>query len=128
MIWPESYRYSKEHQWVHAQGGAATMGVTFHAQEKLGLIVYVDLPKAGSRIEAGKTFGSVESVSAIFHLYAPISGEIIEINETLAASPEKLNMDPHGAAWLMKLRIEKGVESGNLLSAAEYQAFLESES
>jgi glycine cleavage system H protein len=128
MTWPENYRYTTEHQWVHAQGDTATIGITSHAQAKLGLIVYVDLPKAGSRIEAGKSFGSVESVSAIFHLYAPISGEVVEINETLASSPEKLNTDPHGAAWLMKLRIEKSVESGNLLSAAEYQAYLESES
>jgi glycine cleavage system H protein len=128
MTYPENYRYTKEHQWVQAQGDAATVGVTFHAQEKLGLIVYVDLPKAGSRIEAGKSFGSVESVSAIFHLYAPVSGEVIEINETLASSPEKLNTDPHGAAWLMKLRAEKSVESGNLMSAAEYQAYVEPES
>jgi glycine cleavage system H protein len=128
MTYPENYRYTKEHQWVHAQGNAATIGITFHAQEKLGLIVYVDLPKAGSRIEPGKSFGSVESVSSIFHLYAPISGEVVEINETLASSPEKLNTEPHAAAWLMKLRVEKGVESGNLLSAAEYQAFAESES
>ena len=128
MTWPENYRYSKEHQWVHAQGETATIGITFYAQAKLGVIVYVDLPKAGSRVEAGKSFGSVESVSAIFHLYTPISGEVVEINETLASSPETLNTDPHGAAWLMKLRIEKGVESGNLLSAAEYQAYAESES
>jgi glycine cleavage system H protein len=128
MTWPENYRYTIEHQWVHAQGDTATIGVTSRAQEKLGLIVYVDLPKAGGRIEAGKSFGSVESVSAIFHLYAPISGEIVEINETLASSPEKLNADPHGAAWLMKVLIEKGVDSGGLLSAAAYQAFLESES
>lgn len=128
MTYPESYRYTIEHQWVHAQGDTATVGITFHAQEKLGLIVYVDLPKAGSRIEAGKSFGSAESVSALFHLYAPISGEVVQINETLASSPERLNADPHGAAWLMKLRIDKGVESANLLSAAEYQAYLESES
>jgi len=128
MTWPENYRYTIEHLWVDAHGDAATIGITFHAQEKLGLIVYVELPKAGSRIEAGKSFGSVESVSSIFHLYAPISGEIVEINETLASSPEKLNTDPHGAAWLMKLRIGKGVESGNLLSVAEYQAYLGSES
>jgi glycine cleavage system H protein len=128
MTWPENYRYSKEHQWVHAQGDAATIGITFYAQEKLGVIVYVDLPKTGSRVEAGRSFGSVESVSAIFHLYAPISGEVVEINDTLASSPEKLNTDPHGAAWLMKLRIERSVESGNLLSAAEYQAYAESES
>jgi glycine cleavage system H protein len=128
MTYPENYRYSKEHQWVHAQGDVAIVGITFYAQAKLGVIVYVDLPKAGSRVEAGKSFGSVESVSAIFHLYTPISGEVVEINETLAASPETLNADPHGTAWLMKLRIEKGVESGNLLSAAEYQAYAESES
>src|SRR5579863_5866577 len=128
MTWPENYRYTIEHLWVEARGDAATIGITFHAQEKLGVIVYVDLPKIGSRLDAGKNCGSVESVSAIFHLYAPISGEVIEINETLASSPEKLNIDPHGDAWLMKLRIEEGIGSANLLSAAEYQAYLESES
>src|SRR5580704_3571278 len=107
MTYPESYRYSKEHQWVHTESDAATIGITFHAQEKLGLVVYVDLPKPGSRIDGGKSFGTVESVSAILHLYAPVSGEVVEVNETLASSPEKLNTDPHGDAWLMKLRIEK---------------------
>jgi glycine cleavage system H protein len=128
MTYPESYRYSKEHQWVHTEGDAATIGITFHAQEKLGLVVYVDLPKPGSRIDGGKSFGTVESVSAILHLYAPVSGEVVEVNETLASSPEKLNTDPHGDAWLMKLRIEKSAESANLLSAAEYRAYAESES
>jgi glycine cleavage system H protein len=127
MTWPENYRYTKEHQWVHAQGDAATIGITSYAQAKLGVIVYVDLPKAGSRIETGKSFGSVESVSAMLHLYAPTSGEVVEINATLASSPENLNTDPQGDAWLMKLRIEKGIEFGSLLSAAEYQAYLELE-
>jgi glycine cleavage system H protein len=128
MTYPESYRYTKEHEWVYPQGDAATVGITYHAQNELGDIVYVDLPKIGTKVEEGKSFGSVESVKAVSDLYAPISGEVIEINETLASSPEKLNEDPHGAAWLIKLRIEKGAEFNNLLSASDYQAYVGTES
>jgi len=124
MTYPENYRYTKEHEWVYPQGDTATVGITWHAQNELGDIVYVDLPKVGTKVEAGKSFGSVESVKAVSDLYAPISGEAVEINETLASSPEKLNQDPHGAAWLIKLRIDKGTDLGNLLSAADYQAYV----
>src|ERR1700679_424566 len=117
MTYPGNYRYTKEHEWVHLEGDTATIGITFHAQNELGDIVYVDLPKVGTKVEAGKTFGSVESVKAVSDLYAPLTGEVIEINEALASAPEKLNEDPHGAAWLIKLRIEKGTELNNLLSA-----------
>jgi glycine cleavage system H protein len=128
MNYPENYRYSKEHEWVDLQGDTATIGITFHAQHELGDIVYVDLPKVGARVDVGKTFGSVESVKAVSDVYAPVSGEVIEINDTLAASPEKLNEDPHGAAWLIKLRVEKNNEFNNLLAAADYQKYVEAES
>jgi glycine cleavage system H protein len=128
MNYPENYRYSKEHEWVDLQGDTATIGITFHAQHELGDIVYVDLPKVGARVDAGKTFGSVESVKAVSDVYAPVSGEVIEINDTLAASPEKLNEDPHGAAWLIKLRVEKNNEFNNLLAAADYQKYVGAES
>lgn len=131
MTYPDNYRYTKEHEWVHQQGDTATVGITNHAQHELGDIVYVDLPKIGSRVETGKSFGSVESVKAVSDIYAPIAGEVIEINETLASSPEKLNQDPHGAAWLIKLRVDKGNDKGtdlsNLLSAADYQAYVGAE-
>jgi glycine cleavage system H protein len=128
MNYPENYRYTKEHEWVHVDGDTATIGITFHAQQELGDIVYVDLPKVGTKIETGKSFGSVESVKAVSDVYAPISGEVIEINETLASAPEKLNEDPHDSAWLIKLRIEKGTEFSNLLSPSDYQTYIGAES
>jgi glycine cleavage system H protein len=128
MTYPEKYRYTKEHEWVDQQGDTATIGLTFHAQKELGDIVYVDLPKVGAKIEAGKSFGSVESVKAVSDIYAPISGEVTEINETLASAPEKLNQDPHGAAWLIRLRVDKTGEAANLLSAADYQNYVGTES
>jgi len=126
--YPENYRYTKEHEWVNLQGDTATIGITDHAQHELGDIVYVDLPKVGANIEAGKTFGSVESVKAVSDVYAPISGEVVEINETLASAPEKLNQDAHGEAWLIKLRVSKPAELNNLLSAADYQKYVGAES
>lgn len=123
MTYPDNYRYTKEHEWVKVEGDIATIGITFHAQNELGDIVYVDLPKAGTNIETGKSFGSVESVKAVSDIYAPVDGEVVEINETLAAAPEKLNADPHGAAWLIKVRVQKGANLSGLLSAADYQAY-----
>lgn len=132
MTYPENYRYTKEHEWVHLEGGpegdTATIGITFHAQHELGDIVYVDLPKVGTRVETGKSFGSVESVKAVSDIYAPVSGEVIEINEALASAPEKLNEDAHGAGWLIKLRVEKGTDFNSLLSASEYQTYVGAES
>jgi glycine cleavage system H protein len=127
MTYPGNYRYTKEHEWVHLEGDTATIGITFHAQNELGDIVYVDLPKVGTKVEAGKAFGSVESVKAVSDLYAPIDGEVSEINETLASAPEKLNEDPHGAAWLIKVRVDKTVDLSSLLSAADYQKYAEAE-
>jgi|SRR5215475_12092717 len=125
--YPEDFRYTKEHEWVKAEGDAATVGITDHAQSELGDIVYVDLPKVGAKIERGKTFGSVESVKAVSDIFAPVSGEVTGINETLAASPEKLNADPHGAAWLIKVRMSAPDEISQLLSAADYQKYIEAE-
>src|SRR5207248_4780325 len=128
MNYPGNYRYTREHEWVRVDGDTATVGITFHAQKELGDIVYVDLPKPGAKVETGKSFGSVESVKAVSDIYAPVSGEVVEINETLASAPEKLNEDPHGAAWLIKLRIEKGTDLSNLLPASEYQSYVGTES
>jgi glycine cleavage system H protein len=127
MTYPENYRYTKEHEWVRLEGDTATIGITFHAQNELGDIVYVDLPKVGTKVEATKTFGSVESVKAVSDLYAPIDGEVSEINETLASAPEKLNEDPHGAAWLIKVRIDKTIDLNHLLTAVDYQKYAEAE-
>ena len=128
MNYPENYRYTKEHEWVGLADGIATIGITFHAQEELGDIVYVDLPKAGTGTEKGKTFGSVESVKAVSDIYAPVTGEVTEANEVLAANPEKLNEDPHGAALLIKVRVASAEEISNLMTAAEYQTYVGAES
>jgi glycine cleavage system H protein len=126
-MYPEQFRYTKEHEWVRAEGDTATVGITDHAQSELGDIVYVDLPKVGSRVEAGKSFGSVESVKAVSDVYSPVSGEVAEINEVLGASPEKLNSDPHGAAWLVKVRMSAPGEVESLMSAADYEAYVGAE-
>ena len=124
---PEHLRYTKEHEWVSVEGDIGTIGITFHAQKELGDIVYVDLPKVGSRIDAGKSLGSVESVKAVSDIYSPVSGEITEINESLADAPEKLNSDPHGDAWLVKIRLSNAGEIQNLMSAADYQTYVGAE-
>ena len=128
MNYPESYRYTREHEWVSLAGDTATIGITFHAQEELGDIVYVDLPKPGAIFETGKSFGSVESVKAVSDIYAPLAGEVLEANDLLAASPEKLNEDPHESAWLVKILVADVAEFNNLLSAADYQTYVGAES
>ena len=106
-MYPENYRYTKEHEWVLMEGDTGTVGITDHAQEELGDIVYVDLPKVGTKVEQGKSLGSVESVKAVSDIYSPVSGEVTEINPALADKPETLNSDPHGAAWLVKIRLSE---------------------
>jgi glycine cleavage system H protein len=123
--YPESYRYTKEHEWVAVDGDTGTVGITFHAQKELGDIVYVDLPRAGTKIESGKSFGSVESVKAVSDIFAPVSGEVVEINGDLADAPEKLNEDPHGAAWLVKVKLSDMGEIETLLSRDDYVKYIE---
>jgi len=126
-IYPEEFRYTKEHEWVKTEGDIGTIGITDHAQNALGDIVYVDLPKVGANIERGKTLGSVESVKAVSDIFAPVSGEVTQINESLASAPETLNSDPHGAAWLVKVRMSAPDEIKQLLSAQDYQTYIEAE-
>jgi glycine cleavage system H protein len=128
MNYPENYRYTKEHEWVGLEGDTATIGITFHAQKELGDIVFVDLPRIGATVEKGKTLGSVESVKAVSDIYAPVSGEVIAINEDLSSAPEKLNEDPHGAAWLIKVKVSSSAEFNNLLPASDYQNYVGAES
>jgi glycine cleavage system H protein len=126
-MYPENLRYSKEHEWVRVEGDTGTIGITDHAQQELGDIVYVDLPKVGTRLEQGKTAGSVESVKAVSDIYAPVTGEVTEINQALADTPEKLNADPHGEAWLIKIKLSAPGELEKLMSAAEYQTYIGAE-
>ncbi len=126
-MYPDNFRYTKEHEWVLVEGDAGTIGITDHAQEELGDIVYVDLPKVGAPIEAGKVFGSVESVKAVSDIYSPVSGEVTEINQSLADAPETLNTDPHGAGWLVKVRLAEAGQAQPLMSAADYQDYVGAE-
>ena len=127
MSYPENFKYTKEHEWVSVDGGEATVGITDHAQHELGDIVFVDLPKPGTPAKKGETFGSVESVKAVSDIYAPVSGEITAVNDLLSQSPEKLNEDPHGAAWLIKVKLTSPDELSNLMSAADYQEYVGAE-
>lgn len=127
-MYPDDYRYTKEHEWVLVEGDSATVGITFHAQKELGDIVYVDLPKAGARVEMGKPLGTVESVKAVSEIFSPVSGEVVAINELLANAPEELNEDPHGDAWLVKIELSNPDEVKGLLTAAQYQDFVGAES
>ena len=128
MKYPDNLRYTKEHEWVRVEGDLGVIGITDHAQHELGDIVYVDLPKVGASVELGKSLGSVESVKAVSDIYSPVSGEVVEVNETLGQAPEKLNQDPHGAAWLVKVRLGAPDQLKTLLSAADYEGYVGAES
>jgi glycine cleavage system H protein len=126
MSYPADCKYTKEHEWIKADDKNASIGITHYAQESLGDIVFVDLPKVGTEIAAGKTFGSVESVKAVSDLYAPASGTVTEVNGELATAPEKINRDPH-AAWMIKVALKDPKELNGLLSAADYEKFVAEE-
>ncbi len=126
MAYPTDRKYTKEHEWIQASGTTAAVGITDHAQESLGDIVFVELPKVGAELQTGKTFGTVESVKAVSDLYAPTSGTVTEINGDLATSPEKVNKDPHGS-WMMKIALKNPAELDSLLSAADYEKFVAEE-
>jgi glycine cleavage system H protein len=126
-MYPENYRYTKEHEWVRVEAGAATIGITDHAQKELGDIVYVELPKLGAVVEQGKAFAVVESVKAASDIFAPISGEVVAINDALTNAPETLNADPHGAGWIAKIKLSAPEEIDRLLSPSDYQTYLGAE-
>ena len=126
MSYPADRKYTKQHEWIQANGNTATVGITDHAQEELGDIVFVDLPKIGAELTAGKTFGSVESVKAVSDLFAPVSGTVAETNQELATAPEKVNKDPHGS-WMMKITLKDAGELKGLLSAEDYEKFVTEE-
>ena len=126
MAYPQEYRYTKEHEWVKIEGDTGTIGITDHAQESLGDIVFVELPKPGAEISAGKSFGTVESVKAVSELFAPVSGTVSAVNEELATSPEKINSDAH-ASWMIKLKLKNPGEANGLMNAADYEKFVAEE-
>ncbi|MDQ4126973.1 MAG: glycine cleavage system protein GcvH [Actinomycetota bacterium] len=127
MSVPGDLQYTKSHEWVRTEGDTATIGITDHAQDELGDVVFVELPEEGTTFDAGDPFGTVESVKAVSDLYAPVGGEVVEVNSALNDAPEKINEDPYGEGWIMKLRTS-GDSSSDLLSSEEYEKVLQEES
>jgi glycine cleavage system H protein len=126
MAYPAGYRYTKEHEWIQVDGKVGTVGITDYAQNSLGDIVFVDLPKVGDSIEVGKSFGSVESVKAVSDLFAPVSGTVTAINEELKDAPEKINSDAN-TTWMLKVELSDAKQADGLLSAADYEKFISEE-
>jgi glycine cleavage system H protein len=126
-MYPPDLHYTKQHEWVRVAEGTGVIGITDYAQEQLGDVVYVDLPRVGTVLEGGKVMGSVESVKAVSDIYAPVSGEVIEINDALATAPETLNASPHGDGWMVKIRLSAPDQIGGLLSAADYEKYVAEE-
>jgi glycine cleavage system H protein len=126
MAYPTDRKYTKQHEWIQASGTSATVGITDYAQSSLGDIVFVELPKVGAELAAGKAFGTVESVKAVSDLYTPASGTVTEVNASLATSPEAVNKDAHGS-WMLKMTLKNPKELDSLLPAAEYEKFVAEE-
>jgi len=126
MAYPKDRKYTKEHEWIKVEGSTGTIGITDHAQNSLGDIVFVELPKVGAALAAGKSLGTVESVKAVSDIYSPVSGTVTEVNQDLATSPEKINSDAH-AAWMVKVTLSNAGETGSLLSAEDYEKFIAEE-
>jgi glycine cleavage system H protein len=123
-MYPAGYRYTKEHEWVSVEGAAGTIGITDYAQAELGDVVFVELPKVGTQLKAGQSLGTVESVKAVSEIFSPVSGEVTETNAALSDSPERINSDPHGAAWLVKIRLADPKEVSGLMDSAAYQSYI----
>ena len=126
-MYPSEFRYTKEHEWVSIDGDTATVGITDHAQDQLGDVVFVELPTVGVRTQAMQSFGTVESVKAVSDIYAPLTGQVAEINEILVDKPETLNESPHEDGWLIKIKIEDKSQVENLMTAEAYQAYIDAE-
>jgi glycine cleavage system H protein len=125
MEYPDDFYYTKDHEWIKVQGNTGVMGVTEYAQKQLGDIVYIELPEPGESFEVGDPIGSIESVKAVSEVFCPISGEIIEVNEKVAAEPELVNADAHGAGWLVKIKIKDKGELDDLMDSDEYEELVE---
>ncbi len=126
MDFPENLRYTKDHEWAMLKGDIVTVGITEYAQESLGEIVYVELPDENAEFQQGESFGSVESVKAVSDLYSPVSGTVVEINDSLMDSPEMVNEDPYGDAWMVRMKLADKAEFESLMSASEYAKYVES--
>ncbi len=122
--YPDELQYTKDHEWIRITGDTGRVGITFYAQDSLGDVVYVDLPKVGTTVKANEPFGSVESVKAVSELFSPVSGEVIEVNTKLADAPELVNASPYDEGWMIVIRLSNPGEVDALLSAAEYEDFI----
>lgn len=125
MAYPQEFLYTKDHEWIRVDESVGTIGITDYAQKELGDIVYVELPKPGEHVTAGEPFGTVESVKAVSEIYAPVSGEVTAVNSKLQNNPEMLNADPHGEAWLIRVRLADRREAEKLMAADEYEAYIQ---
>ena len=123
-MYPKDYRYTKEHEWIKAEGATGTIGITDYAQNELGDVVFVELPKVGAKLKAGQSLGTVESVKAVSEIFTPVSGEVIETNAALVDAPEKINSDPHGSAWLIKIRLADPKDVASLMDSAAYETYV----
>jgi glycine cleavage system H protein len=126
-MYPQQYRYSKDHEWILVEGEIGRVGITDYAQKALGDVVFLELPEVGRTLTAGEQFGTVESVKAVSELYAPVTGEVVKVNAELVGKPETINKDPHGAAWMIEIRITDPSSASSLLDAAAYQSLVDSE-
>jgi glycine cleavage system H protein len=123
MEYPKTYRYTKDDEWIEAKGDSGTIGLTYEAQSRLGDIVFLELPEVGTALEAGKPLGVVESVKAVFEIFSPVSGEVVAVNGELKDAPERVNSDPHGAGWLIKVHLKNPAELDKLMDASAYEAY-----
>ncbi len=126
-MYPADYRYTKEHEWVMIDGETAVVGITDHAQDQLGDVVFVELPAVGDALESMKSFGSVESVKAVSDLYAPLTGEVTDVNQALEDAPEMVNSDPHGEGWMIRMKIGDASQVQGLMTAEQYEAYVAAE-
>jgi glycine cleavage system H protein len=126
-MYPQEFLYTKEHEWIRVDESIGTIGITEYAQKELGDVVFVELPKVGDHVTAGESFGTVESVKAVSEIYSPVNGEVTAANAKVQANPEMLNADPHGEAWLIRVRLSDRREIESLMSADEYEAYLRQE-
>ena len=126
-MYPQDFRYTNDHEWIHSEGDRGRVGITDYAQKQLGDVVFLELPEVGRSLKAGEQFGTVESVKAVSELYSPVGGEVVEVNTALAGKPEAINKDPHGEAWMIVLKIADPAEVGALLDTAAYDALVASE-
>lgn len=124
-MYPADFRYTRDHEWIQMNGATGTIGITDYAQHALGDVVFVELPKMGIKVKAGDVLGTVESVKAVSEVFSPVAGEVVEVNSSLASAPEKINQEPHGAAWLVKLKLENPKDVSNLMDAKAYAAYVE---